>query len=841
MRHFIFSAVIVSILGLFGLASASAAGQLSVDKPGDWTLVVADDALPSERYAAEEFQWLFREAMGTELPLAAQASKKRRNIFIGPGAAKESGQLSETGHLGEEGLCIQIKPENIIITGGRPRGTLYGVYEFMERYLSVRFLTKDHTHIPKHQSLQLPIESYTYVPTFEFRWSYYRENQESHELAARLRVNTTPREEKFGGIAPQSLINHSFHRHIPVEKYGKEHPEYFALVDGERKLDIHGGGPEPCVSDPKVIEIVTQSVLNDLAANPNRRNISVSQNDNDAYCRCERCEKINQAEGTPMGAQLALVNAVADRVAEEYPEVKVGTLSYWYTRKPPKHMKPRDNVQIQLCSIECCTFFPIDTPTIARNREFCEDMEKWGEICDDIWIWNYNTNFTNYDLPFPNLRTIGPNIRYFLKNNAKGIFMQANGNGLTGEMSDLRNYVISKTLWHPELDSWDLVEEFCHLHYQESAQPILDYLTMIHDNAETAGVFPNCFANAAQLGLTPEIADKAYDLFQVALNRANSDAVYARVEKAMIPIYRTLLEMASEFVYADYGCTLHFPEKYGDVIETYIALGKKYNMTRVAEHKPAEDFYKKVHEIEGSKIPACQLENDTWKLTIFYEDNGKAGELIHKPSGRNLLEGLEISGISNFLERGTFKELGLKGYDPNDPKPFQVRKEYNAIMMFKTLPNESVLMRRIRLMDNDSQDILCETRLTHKNNTPQVYQFKVNPEFNTWTKSGNHELLSAYIRDDEWKCFNRDWEKFHGPDGHLLEECRGGALAYFNHETSSGILLSYTPDMFERPYLYWLPDVSQINLELVTPSVELKKGETLSYSYRFSFLDKPPQ
>ena len=113
--------------------------------------------------------------------------------------------------------------------------------------------------------------------------------------------------------------------------------------------------------------------------NAERKNISVSQDDDDPYCRCERCEAINQAEGTPMGSHLALVNEVAEALEKEFPDGKVGTLSYWYTRRPPRTMKPRHNVQIQFYSIECCTLYPLDDPKAAvspstittRMRDCC--------------------------------------------------------------------------------------------------------------------------------------------------------------------------------------------------------------------------------------------------------------------------------------------------------------------------------------------------------------------------------------------------------------------------------------------------------------------------------------
>jgi hypothetical protein len=179
-----------------------------------------------------------------------------------------------------------------------------------------------------------------YHPPPAFRWSYYGETNRNPAFASRIRVNTVAGDEKLGGKTGLNLINHTFYRYLSSQEYGKEHPEYFALVEGERKLKMGGGGPELCLTNPDVLQIVTDSVLDALRKKPGMENVSVSQNDNNKYCRCSRCAAIDEREGTPMGALLTFVNAVADKVVKEYPEVMVGTLSYWYSRKPPRTIKP---------------------------------------------------------------------------------------------------------------------------------------------------------------------------------------------------------------------------------------------------------------------------------------------------------------------------------------------------------------------------------------------------------------------------------------------------------------------------------------------------------------------
>lgn len=812
---------------------------IPVKSLGSWTIVVAPDAIASEKYAAEEFRDLLKKATGMELAVSDSPRQATGNVFIGDGESFRKSSLAfGIEDLGEEGLHIRITPASIAIVGGRPRGTLYGVYEFMERYLGVRFLTRDHTHFPSPSIAELPCEDHIYRPIFEFRWSYYKENSDAPDFAARMRVNTVTSDDKLGGRTRQELIGHTFGRYLPVEKYGKDHPEYFALVDGVRKLDSGGGGPEPCVSNPAVIDIISSNVLADLEADPHRKNISVSQNDNDAYCRCATCEAINKAEGTPMGSNLALVNAVADRVAEKFPGIKVGTLSYWYTRKPPKTIKPRENVQIQLCSIECCTFHPLNDPSCPKNREFCADMEGWKSICNDIWIWNYNTNFSSYDLPFPNLRAIGPNVRFFSENHVKGVFMQANGNGNAGEMSDLRNYVISRCLWNPSLESWPLAEEFCRLHYGAAAGKVIDYLALLHDNLEQSGNHPACFPTAAEVGLNADISTRAYRLIREAIALADNDEVKSRLEKFSIYPMKAVLETAATMS-CDQGtfrCVL--PDELKDVPRQYIDLCKRFNLTMAAETIPIEVYLDAVERaVEG--IPALALENAVWRIKVIPEQNGRMVELFHKPSGKHMLaaSGDQNHGIS--FRRGDCQELWGDPAMRNPKDAFTGEVSGSAIRMKRVLADGSVIQRTIRLEEGRPELVFNETTVTHQSDSPGNYQFKIRPEIDTYTASNDPNVLSVLIKGKDWEQINQSWDKADGPNKDRLRLAQGGEYAFYNHEQHMGMKLTYHPEQ-ATARLWWNPEWEQVNLELMTRLAQLTKGVSWSYDYTLEFLPEPP-
>ena len=834
MRNLVLASLVACFCG-----GTVASASVTIADMKDWTIVCAPDAIPSEQFAASEFKALFKGATGIDLPIAAEPPAKQHNVFIGAGPAMQSSPVGfRVDALGEEGLRIRIRRHNIAIAGGRPRGTLYGVYEFFEKYFGVRFLTFDDTYFPEAGSTTtLPSANYTYMPRFSFRWSYYAENAQHPDFAARLRGNTVTNDEKLGGVTHQSLINHSLGRWINPAEFGKTHPEYFALINGERKLDVGGGGPEPCVTNPEVLDIVSERVIKELDANPNQQNFSVSQNDNDAYCRCPNCEAINQREGTPMGAHLQFVNAVAERVAKKHPNVKIGTLAYWYTRKAPKTIVPRDNIQIQLCSIECCTFHAINDPACKKNQAFCKDMAAWKAISKDIWVWNYNTNFSCYDMPFPNLRSIGANVRFFRDNNVKGVFMQANANGPSGEMSDLRNYVISNCLWNPGRDSWPLVEEFCRLHYKNAAQPILDYLTMLHDNAAAKHVHPTCFPSAEQVGLDPEIAAKSMAYFKEALAKADDDAVRARVEKASICAYKAMiLAGAGGWKVEDGLCRRTWPEGTpADLADRYIDLCHKYGMSMTSEGGSAEVYFERL-KLQNA-LHAAQLENACWRLTFLPEENGKLVEMLYKPTGRNLLAAMTHGDILV----GTHQEVGVAGFEHEKPAKFDVAIQDNTATFTKTLGDGSLVERRVTLPQDDPEAIRYEWTLTHKGAEPKRYQAKARPELNPGSSSADANVVSVYVKDKDWQLINRDWKFDKGADAEALSKAKGGAFAFFNHEAGFGVLETYDPATIARPSLWWSVERPQVNLELFSQDVELKTGESLSLKYDFHYLKQPPK
>ena len=179
-------------------------------------------------------------------------------------------------------------------------------------------------------------------------------------------------------------------------------------------------------------------------------------------------------------------NAVANEIAKEIDDVSVKTLAYDYSQKPPLHLNPDPKVIIELCTTSVSYLHPY---THGQNRQFRERLKGWSKMTDRIYIWDYLVNFENYMAPHPNLRTLGPNVKFFARNGVAGIFAQGayEGDARFTELVELRRWLLLKLYWNPGLHAADLIDEFLAGYYGAAAPHIKDYIDLVHDEAEISG------------------------------------------------------------------------------------------------------------------------------------------------------------------------------------------------------------------------------------------------------------------------------------------------------------------------------------------------------------------
>lgn len=234
-----------------------------------------------------------------------------------------------------------------------------------------------------------------------------------------------------------------------------------------------------------------------------------------------------------MGSLLTFVN----RIAEAFPDKIISTLAYWYSRKAPRVTRPARNVHIMLCNIEALRGMPIETD--PHNEGTRQELLEWEAICGNLSLWDYCIQFANLVSPFPNLRVIAPNLRFFTDHHVTMLFSQANRE-IGGEWSELRGYLLAKLMWEPHLDPRHVMEDFCTGYYGPAAPFLLHYIDRVHDAMEASGGHLNIFEgplNEQDTFLT-ESLHREYEADFTRAEEAVRDAApyWYRVRRARMPI-----------------------------------------------------------------------------------------------------------------------------------------------------------------------------------------------------------------------------------------------------------------------------------------------------------------
>ncbi|WP_338359374.1 DUF4838 domain-containing protein [Yeosuana marina] len=502
--------------------------ELVSDGTSNYEIVIKDQVSSEINSATEELQHYIEKISSVKIPIVVQDHKnnKKHGVFV----------YIEDG-LDQNQIKIQVKGEDVIISGGSNSAVKNAVYEFLEAYLNCKWYAPDVEDIPNKEIITIAKNiDYTYTPEITTRTVHSRLFYEHPNFAEKLKVTT----KAFPYYVPTARV-HTFNKFVPEEVYYKQHPEYFALR-GDKRLPT-----QLCLTNENVYNIVRDSVASLFKQFPEATVISVSQNDNQQHCTCQYCKAIDEEEGSPSGTMIRFVN----RIAADFPDKTISTLAYQYTRKPPK-TKALDNVLITLCSIECDRSAPIED----KCTDFADDLRGWKEITKNIRIWDYTTQFTNFLAPFPNIYTLQPNIKFFRDNHAKWIFEQHSN--YPSELFELRSYVTAKLLWHPDIDFDKLITEFTTGYYEDAGIYIKQYIDLIHEKIkEDSDFFLFLYGDPSQAFssfLNPELLTTYDSYFNEAEKAvANKPLVLKRVKEARIGVDYAILEACKKNVSKEFN------------------------------------------------------------------------------------------------------------------------------------------------------------------------------------------------------------------------------------------------------------------------------------------------
>ncbi len=384
----------VLLVGLITWAPATAQVQLVNDGEARAVVVTADEPSATAAYAAEELVSHLEKATGHRLEVVKESAIPDgypSRIFVGVSrAAIDGGVVPED--LADDEWLLRTQGSDLYILGkenergpldrrNNHRGTLFGVYDLLERYLGVRWLWPGElgTHVPKRKNLVISGSlDERQEPKMRYRdwWTYQIDHQADPKRANR-RIEPL-------SFTPQGLLDYrsdlsvylARHRMGETEtkppvlhtftglwnRLGKDHPEWFMLNPngqrGPRGGVVSGPGEEAnvlhvamCVSNPEFHEFIVNEWWD------GGKYLILGEVDVKVFCHCEKCREWDgpQPKGPSFVAEdynpltslryARLWKTVYEMAKERNPDVIVGSYLYWnYMPAPPVDIELNPNI-----------------------------------------------------------------------------------------------------------------------------------------------------------------------------------------------------------------------------------------------------------------------------------------------------------------------------------------------------------------------------------------------------------------------------------------------------------------------------------------------------------------
>lgn len=446
-----------------------------------YVIVKGANASPSENTAALKLQAYLKQISGVELSIITDASAipTSKEIIVGKTNREGAGYTVDRTALGDDGFIIKTVGQNIIIAGGELRGTLYGVFDFFQKFLGCKWLSSTAIIIPENSTVAVPAAiNVCEIPAFVFRAPTVVYNMTSinadYALANKINglVHSINSPEYGGMIA--NYPGHTAANIVPPDVYFAEYPEYYALTEtGERITD------NPCLSNENVIQIYIEYAKKQIQANPNLISITMGLNDSDVTCHCDACEAIYTAEGANAGTLIRLLNRVCEAIRPLNPNVKLLTFAYAGTVEAPKIVCD-ENIIIYYCPIGMCYAHPLQECDYDISKDTCRQLVEWGKVTNNIYIFEYPMNYSEQALPYAKYDAVQKNIKFYYENHASGLFNCAVSN-CDPNFFVLDNYIYAKLLWDPYADLEKIMIEFMTDYFGDGWQYVREYLRMISE------------------------------------------------------------------------------------------------------------------------------------------------------------------------------------------------------------------------------------------------------------------------------------------------------------------------------------------------------------------------
>ena len=609
------------------------------DGASEYTIVFSDKAPESEKYAAGELQSYIAQATGVWLPLKDERIVRSDAKFVSVGRtalfADLGAEVTEEAFNGD-GFVLKTSGKSLYICGANQRGTLYGVYDFLEKILGIKFLDIDTEYVPAVQTLPLYEMDVKEVPSFKYRAtlsdSTYHVADKAFAVKARLNHDFITLEGKYGGTINVNRDINNVHNNLtyvsPTKYYSSDaqkaqNAHMFFIGSEGTPIDIcyTDGIREDGTIDYTTVNAASayvEGMKKYVRQNPNAEYYVCGQEDVTTCCSCARCVDAKNRFGTTTAAVLRFYNAIARDVqkwadtqsAFGGKEIKVVVFSYYFSSEAPvvpdeksgkyvpvdASVTLADNVVLRFGDI---TSHPYYSFTDERNVSYGygpDYMEKWAPIVGDnaVWYWTYLTNFTTYFGYYPYMSKVRENLSALDTMNCEYVLLQHNTTEYQDWKAIMDCYVGSKLCWNYNRNVKELQEEFIEYYFGIVAEDISAMTTYLDEwYAYTITfTYPRLYYDMYNANYVPaEHWEKVLGMIQgaqekVRLSELSSEQKYdldRKLERIkLMPLYA--LMTSRSVYYADDEIRFH------SVTRDFFGICSEFGVSQYGEHRYVSDL-----------------------------------------------------------------------------------------------------------------------------------------------------------------------------------------------------------------------------------------------------------
>lgn len=449
--------------------------------------------------------------------------------------------------LASDEFVIRNAGPHLVIAGGTPRATMYGVYWFLDHKLGMRWLSPGYTFVPATPDLTLPPQNERQAPRFSYR-EVLSDEGSNPAFAAHNLLNGRSHGPSFAPTAP-ALENWehdwmamggsaNFFELLPQKTYGKAHPEWYS-------------GGQLAMMNKEMRKAMAGEIIARLKAHPDYTKIwyNVWQMDW-GWDMDPASQAFAKAHGGHASApRLDMMTDVANQVRAVLPGARFAMQAYTWGFTPPDGMTVPDYLLIFPMTLHVDYSTPLNK---GRNEKLGADIVTWTKLAKNVQIWDHIANWAGFIQPTPNIYPIGESIQWLSTlPGVRGYFCEGDWNSAGGEFGALRAWMIARLTWDPGQDPKALVDDWCRHYYGQAGPMVRDYIGLMHAAAARSGDFlgQRYMPDLAMYDLDFVMAsDRLFDQAEAAV--AGDAVMLAHVRHARMPVDYLVLVRRGEFAAA---------------------------------------------------------------------------------------------------------------------------------------------------------------------------------------------------------------------------------------------------------------------------------------------------